>query len=173
MKVSDWNNLRAKLHHDWLQNSYLTFLMARASYLDDSLYKRKIIRQDIVDEFFEFKSQMKRFDQLFKEAMEALSPRQLLNNYPLNKMTSDNKDWIGELVHALYLNKTNIVETIDRLNKQLSFLYDYHSLLYRLLEGEKDQLMKEIKTSSFKTFLSLMQDFSKNISALPHEVQTI
>jgi hypothetical protein len=78
MKNSDWNDLLAKLHHDWLQNRYLTFLKSWRDCLDD-VEACGANREDVLEQLLQWESKRGAFSDLIGNAAEALSPRQFLH----------------------------------------------------------------------------------------------
>lgn len=173
MKNSDWNNLRARLHHDWLQNRYLMFLMARAEYLDDAVVENEQARADIIEQFIDWQNKERDFEVLIDEAKDALSPAQLIDEYPLNRMSEENKAWLKELVHALYVERTGIKEMSNRLGEKLDSISQLFSLLSRVLKGENSELRGKAGKHPFQRFHKEIQEFSRMISALPHEAQVV
>ena len=173
MKNPEWNSLRAKLHHDWLQNRYLTFLMARVEYMDNALAENKPVRADIIEQFTDWKTKINDIEKLIDETVEALSPAQLIDEYPLNRMAEDNKAWLGEVVHALYIERTGIKAMIRELGEKLDSISELFSLLARILKGENSELRDKAREHPFQRFHKKIQEFSKLISALPHEVKVI
>lgn len=173
MKISDWNNLRARLHHDWLQNRYLTFLMARAEYLDNAIVEKEQVRADIIEQFIDWQNQKEDFEALINDTKDALSPAQIIDEYPLNRMSEENKAWLKEVVHALYLERTGIKGTAKKLKKNLNTISEFHALLSKIIKGENNGLRQKAGNRPFERFHKEVQEFSKMISSLPHEVQVV
>lgn len=173
MKISDWNKLRAKLHHDWLQNRYLTFLMARAEYMDGIIDGRASVSEDILEQFTGWKDKTEDMHKLINEAVYALSPAQLLDEYPLNRMAEENKKWLKEVVHSLYVERTGMKETSEKLTEKFSIVSELYAFLLRILKGENNGLRQKAGEPPFKRFYNEVQEFSKVISSLPHEVQVV
>lgn len=170
MKYTEWNNLRAKLHHDWLQK-YFTLFDARADEMDGSIKGKRAVRADIFKQFAVWKVKEHDFKVLIEETVDALSPKQLLDKHPLNLMSVENKTWLGELIHALYLERTKINDKISEWNVKFASICETHVILLRLLKGENDDLRKRAGERPIKRFYEDLKDFSLTISLLPHEVQ--
>ncbi len=105
---TDWNNLRAKLHHDWLQK-YFTLFDARAEEVHESIKGKRAVRADIFKQFAVWQTKEDDFKVLIEDTVDALSPKQLLDGHPLNHMSGENKTWLGELIHALYLERAEFL----------------------------------------------------------------
>lgn len=169
MKNNEWNNLRAKLHHDWLQK-YFTLFDARADEMDVSIKGKRAVRSDIFKQFAVWQAKEQDFKVLVEETVDALSPKQLLDEYPLNRMSEENKAWLGELIHALYLERTKIKDKISELNVKFASISETHPILMRLLKGENDELRKRAGEQPIKRFYEDLKEFSRMLSLLPHGV---
>ena len=140
----------------------------------DSLVIASIeVRKDIEKQFAEFKKKKADFGTLINEAVEALSPAQLLDEYPLIRMSSENKEWLGEVIHALYCERTGIREIVKALTEKFRSICEAHTLLSRILKGENDVLLKLAGEHPFKSYYKHIQELSRMISSLPHEVQVV
>lgn len=167
MKYTEWNNLRSRLHHDWLQNRYLTFLKSWKECFDN-VEKCGADRDDVLEQLLQWKKKREAFQTFFNECETALSPCQLLNEPPLNKMSDDNKEWLGEVIHALYCVRTGIREKIQSLQRDIDKVDEIVTAAEKRLKGEDEA--KEVMGDKI---ISAFVDFSKEISALPHEIQVV
>jgi len=170
MKKDEWKNFRAKLHHDWLQK-YFTLFDARADEMDESIKGKRVVRADIFKQFAVWQDKEHDFKVLIAETVDALSPKQLLDEHPLNRMSGENKTWLGELIHALYIERAKIKDKINELNSKFASIAESHTILMRLLKGENNELRKRAGDWPIKRFYENLKEFSRMISLLPHEVQ--
>lgn len=173
MKYSEWNNIRARLHHDWLKNRYLIFLMARAEYLDNIIESHKDIREDIIEQFVELQNRVVDFEALIDGTVDSLSPAQLLDEYPLDRMSEENRKWLSEVVHALYCDRTGIKKKIAEIKKKFNSVQDMYLLLAKLLKGKNGGLLEKAGKQPFMKFRFEIQEFSIMLSSLPHQVQIV
>ncbi len=167
MKNSEWKNLRAKLHHDWLQNRYLTFLKSWKECFDD-IDACGPDREDVLKQILQWESKRESFNDLISNAEEALSPRQLLAEPPLDMMSDENKEWLGEVIHALYLARTGIKNKVLELKLKIDEIDKIVDSIAHGLKGERAS-----DDSRGEKVISAFTDFSKKISELPHEIQVI
>lgn len=170
MKNSEWNNIRGKVHHAWLQNEYLVFLQGWAEDIDEALRDEKSIREDILKQIVVWRAKERDFILLLDETIDALSPAQLLDEYPLNRMDEEDKVWLREVVHALYLARTGMEQKVDEIRARLVKLFGMHGQLMNIIDG-KSKLKRS--DQPFKQFHREILEFSAMISALPHEVQVV
>lgn len=167
MKNVDWNNLRTRLHHDWLQNKYLTFLKAWKGCFDESKACEQDI-EEILAQLLQWKKKSEGFQTLINECETALSPRQLLYEPPLNKMSEENKKWFGAVIHVLYCERTRITDKVARLRAMLHEIDVRVDTVVRRLQGEN-----VIQGFAGETLVLAFTNFSKEISALPDEIQVV
>lgn len=173
MKYNDWSNLRAKLHHDWLKNRYLTFLMARAEYLDNIIESHKPVREDVSAQFIEFQNRVADFKSLIDAAVDSLSPAQLLDEYPLNRMSAENRKWLSEIVQVIYCERTGIKKEVVEMKEKLNLIHDMHMLLSSLLKGKNGGLQEKAGRRPFMKYRFEMQEFSMMLASLPNKIQAI
>ena len=167
MKNSNWNNLRTKLHHDWLQNRYLTFLNSWKSCFDNP-ETCGTDKHEVLDQLLQWKGKRDAFVSLFNNAEEALSPRQLLYEPPLNQMSEENKEWLGEVIHALYCGRTGIKDKVAMLNSMMAGIDKAVDETAQFLKSGESK-----KHSPRSRIVPLFSDFSRKISELPHEIQVV
>lgn len=98
----------------------------------------------------------------------ALSPQQLLNEPPLNTMSDDNKEWLGEVIHALFCARTGIKDKTVNLQRKIDDIDGIVKIVERRLRGEN-----ETKGFMADEIISAFVDFSREISDLPHEIQVV
>lgn len=167
MKNAEWNNLRARLHHDWLQNRYLTFLKSWKECFDD-VDKCGSNKNDVLVQLLQWSSKKESFQKLINECEDALSPQQLLHEPPLDSMSDENKEWLGEVIHALFCIRTGIKDKTINLQREIDDIDGIVKIVEQRLRGEN-----ETKSSIGDKIISKFVNFSKEISELPHEIQVV
>jgi len=165
MKNAEWNNLRAKLNHDWLQNRYLTFLTSWRDCFNGA-ESCEIDKIEILEQLLTWKAKKKDFNKLIDNIEEALSPKQLLYEHPLNIMAEESKKWLGEVIHATYCSTTGIKNKIADLQLLIEEADKSVDLTALILKGEI-----KAEKSQRNNIINLFTEFSKKISELPHEIQ--
>lgn len=163
MKNAEWNTLCSELHHDWMQK-YLTFLSARRDALDKMALGDIEWRKDIKEQMLEWNEKKELFGKLLSSCEDALSPRQLLYEPPLSSMSSEEKEWLGEVIHGLYIKRTRIRETVSNLQKSFDEADKAFENLVQNRSGE---------SSPAKFFLDKITEFSKKLSKLPRGIQVV
>lgn len=154
------SHTRAKLNHDFLQNRYLTFLAARQEMLDDP---RTATSGDLIKRLKEWEEKKPDFVKLVEGVEEALSPRQLLYQTPLDSLSEEHKSWLGPLVHELYCTRTKIKEKAVALKVKIE---EVDKLVTAIIKGQG------IKDAG-KMLYQACRDLSEGISSLPSQIQVI
>jgi hypothetical protein len=167
MKITEWNNLRARLHHDWLQNRYLTFLESWKDCFDD-VEKCGSNRNDVLKQLSQWKNKKETFQVLINECEMSLSPQQLLNEPPLDSMSDENKEWLGDVIHALFCERTGIKDKVLNLQRNINKVDDIVNAVEQMLSGKN-----ETKGSMGERIISTFITFSRAISELPHEIPVV
>lgn len=141
--------------------------------MNNAMRERKAVREDLFQQFVEWQIKKDDFETLIDEAVEALSPAQLIDEYPLNRMSEENQSWLKEVIHILYMERTGIKTTVGEIREKFNYISEFHALLLKILKGENDELKKKAGKQPFEGFYKELQKFSKMISSLPHEVQVV
>jgi hypothetical protein len=170
---SAWDMLRTSINHDWLPKTYLNFLNAWAENIDEMIIENALIPYEVVAQFISFRDMKERLRMLISSTVEALSPRQLVDEYPLNNMAEDHKIWLKEVIHALYCDRTGIKKTVDELQTLFESICEQHSRLLGLLEGKDQYIECKSDAAPFTNFRNEVTKLSRMISNLPEEIQVI
>lgn len=163
MTNKEWSDLRSRLHHDWLQLYFPRLIVWREA-IDATAQGKGILDVDISERFLEWREKRKMFSDFIESAEEALSPRQLLSEPPLSAMPPEDKKWLGEVIHHLYLERTAIRQKVSSLD---TFLGGVNSAFEDIVNR------KSINTSPSGHLSDSLTEFSQAISALPHSIQVV
>lgn len=96
-----------------------------------------------------------------RSAEEALSPRQLLDDVPLNALREEHKAWLGPLIHELYCVRTDIRQKGAHLEAQIAVV---DILVTGIADGRGE-------SGDGAKLYQACYELSEAISALPSEVQ--
>lgn len=146
------------MNHRWLSGRFLTFL--EASIVEPGNKDRVILQLG------QWKEKRSRFDDLIENAVDALSPAQLLDKAPLNKLPEPDKKWLRSLIHELYLKRTNIKTTMAKIK---TLQKDIDRRVDRTIKGMNNP-GKEV---DFPGLYHAVKEFHNKISRLPKRIQVI
>jgi hypothetical protein len=88
-------------------------------------------------------------------------------------MAEDYKVWLKEVVDGLYLERTRMKEINRKLGEKFRSIAELFSLLSRMLMGLNSELKDKAGERPFQRFHKEIQELSRMISFLPHEVQVV
>ena len=161
----EWRHLRAKLHHDWLMNRYMTFLQAEMEVLNHPVGEIAT-RENVREQLLGWRRKRATLNKFIETTIDALSPRQLLLISPLNQLEKEDKEWLGALIHDLYLEKSGIEGPIAELRKIFLQTDELVTAISAMLALERD-----ITIGLGDLLLNKIKVFSRLISELPYDVQ--
>ena len=125
-------------------------------------------RDDVLEQLLQWENKRDAFKRFIDNSEEALSPKQLLYEPPLNRMTKENKEWLGEVIHALFLTRTGIKNKALELRVKMDEIDKIVDTIARVLRVET-----ESADSTGEKIISIFIEFSREISDLPHEIQVV
>ncbi len=106
--LDDWLLLRSRFRHDWLENRFLTFLLAEEGRGADPARRIETLRR-----LEEWQERSAVAGHLLDTAETALSPAQLTGVPPLNEMAPDAAAELHEIVHEQFCAQTSIREIVS------------------------------------------------------------
>lgn len=166
MLFSEWNKQREKLHHSWLLNIYITFLKANADIINCPAIDIVNVG-NVLDQLLSWNTKKQALFNLILSAVEATSPRQLLDEIPLNRLPEPENKWLAEVIHSVYLKQSSILQTVDQL--KITFK-EVEELIARATAQLKGDVATPIVTCGDE-LLQKASVLSSQISALPHTIQ--
>ncbi|OPY80202.1 MAG: hypothetical protein A4E65_01552 [Syntrophorhabdus sp. PtaU1.Bin153] len=165
MKYSEWARLRAMLHHDWLQNRYLTFLSAWVNCFDE-MQTNKDTAKEILMQLRLWSEKKSSFCELLRNAENALSPRQFLETPPLSTMLKEDRQWLGDVVHTLYCQRARVQERVEDMFDLMDQVDKVITTAETTVRGEETGAKVNVDS-----IITAVMRFSKAIGELPHEIQ--
>jgi hypothetical protein len=125
-------------------------------------------KEEFLTQLGSWKEAKSSFEELLKGAEAALSPRQLLDERPLNSMAGEIKEWLGKVIHTLYCKRTGIREEIEQLWDLLRVVDETIWSAEKKMKGET--VSYEVTGDNV---IRAVTKFSEAISELPHEIQIL
>ena len=166
MEFREWDIQRAKLNHSWLLNQFITFLKSEKDAINAP---HQDIHENtaIVEQLLGWNTRKSAIRDLISQSEAALSPRQLLYQHPLDRLPSEVKEWLADVVHAIYLQQSSVPNTVKKLESTFQVLDLLVSQSVASLNGEPVSSLNN-NGDALLQYASLL---SAQISALPHTIQ--
>ena len=174
--IVSWQKRRSELNHDWLKNRYLLALGAWMNLLNGNLedYELEISFVDSV--LPEWETHCEQAIQLARDFEEEMSPRRLFDGPLLVGCSPGTKEWLGPLVHALWLQRC----PVDRwVTEAIVCAKDcdmaYHRLEKKLRECSDAKSVRALRglQDLFGEFRRCCQGLTVAISQFPSQVSVV
>jgi hypothetical protein len=162
---TEWKHLRSKLHHDWLQNKYITFLRAEIAILNHPDHTGGA-GKDILLQLHGWERKKGALLKFINNTSDSLSPKQLLTVPPLNKLNENDRQWLADIVHQIYLERSDIERQVNKLRDLYLEIDAVVTDLTDMLTGKRT-----VTPGLGSILLDKVVIFSTEISALPYDIQ--
>jgi len=168
----NWQQKRSVLNHDWLKNEFIklldSFILDLASMSNWNTREEMFLREDLTT----WETNSPEIRMLLLNAESALSPSTFLDRPPLNACPHDTKDWLGPLIHHLWLVRVPVKQWIsEALNAYEESEKKYLTIQKNLKLALKNNAM-DLKPE-FERFADAVLKLSKAISRLPHKIEVV
>jgi hypothetical protein len=174
--TSQWQRRRSAFNHDWLKNRYMPALAKYLNLLDgrleDPAFERSFV-SNILPEWVEH------CDEAFALARDfegEISPRRLFDSLPLSRCDEATKEWMGKLIHGLWLKRNPVKQWIIQAVEATERAESAYQTLRACLENCADARLADATRSHrlvFAAFRARCQDLANAISIFPSEVKVI
>jgi len=156
-----WEVRRSGINHDRLKNIYYRGINAFILRLESSDADEAPVRRFLESDFHTWKEYNPLITKLLMDYGREMSPRTLFDVPPLNRCDADTREWLGNLVHELWLGRYDVKNTIEKAESAL----EAADLCYKGLCGKLAALDSR-DISSLKGLLVDFRDFRKGCDDL-------
>ncbi|MCY3740525.1 MAG: hypothetical protein OXH00_05850 [Candidatus Poribacteria bacterium] len=168
---SEWQIRRNKFNHDWLKNKFLNSFNDFVEQLQKPNPNIVRVSEFLVEDFHAWKSRRQDAQWIVQSFEDSMSPRQLLDCSPLNRCDDDTREWLGRLVHGLWLSRYPVKKkSQESQNALVTVNKFYEKIMDELRQSKPIKLTTLI--SLRPQFCELKQTYealSKTLSNLPQE----
>ncbi len=173
--MRNWQNQRVNFNHDWFVNKYLNgldgFLTRLNQISTDSKINGRLI--GFLDEqFHEWEGNRSKAKWIIDNFETEMSPKVLMESYPLIHWDKQNRELMGDLVHVLWKGRNPITKWI----KDCEESYDKVEHIYNKINNQLT-MTTPIKTTElismkqlFREYRDTCELFSCKLSQLPGEI---
>ncbi|MCY3740527.1 MAG: hypothetical protein OXH00_05860 [Candidatus Poribacteria bacterium] len=135
--ASEWQIRRRKFNHDWLKNIFLNDFDAFIVQLSKSVPDLGRVSEFLEEDFPAWKSQRQEGQWLVQSFESSMSPLQLFNSSLLNRCNDETREWLGYLLHGLWLSRYDVREKAKESQDALMEVNE----TYEILASELEQSM--------------------------------
>ena len=178
--TASWQNRRSAFNHDWLKNKYLNRLDAfinRLKVPDSDPFR---LQRFLNDDFSEWKKQQSEIENLFDTFEVEVSPKSLLKKEPLNRCDNETSIWLGELIHALWLECYPVKEWARSAVKAFQNADDQYNNIAEVLKSKNLNCESEDYRTALKPliphflqFKQACEELSQAIGMFPHQILVV
>jgi hypothetical protein len=176
-EILSWQKRRSEFNHDWMKNRYLQALRSWLRLLSNNKVSDKITeRTFIADTFPQWKIHYDEAIALANDFETEMSPKILFKEPPLTRCDDDTKYWLGELVHALWVDKysvkaltSNTIELIAKTNQAYNIL---QTALQTCADTKNIEALRCFKPL-FDEFCKYCESLSGAIEKFPSEIRVV
>jgi len=173
--ISTWQKRRSEFNHDWLKNRYLPALAKWINILDDRVEDQEFQREfprTILNQWLEYGPQGHLLAERFESEM---SPRVLLERYPLSRLPGPTRDWLGPLVHELWLSRYPVRQWVADTVAASDAVNTAYGLLRDSIASKANSTVEELRPlrSTFTRFQRLCQGLARTIEEFPSKLLVI
>lgn len=167
----EWQARRTDLNHDWLKNDFLRRLRAFVVRVEDGAQDTGRLEEFVRKYWPEWRRNSNRIRDLLADAEESLSPRQYFARLPLSECPTEVKGWLPNLVHALWLVRTDVRRHNGDAQKSLDRAEALFDELSPTLQRPPCNLAPD--PTKLREFEASAKQLGESIGRLPHHVEVV
>lgn len=174
--ILNWHKKRNEFNHDWMKNKYIPALGTWMNLLDDKLDNDEIEKSFIESKLPEWELHRSLAIALLHDFETEMSPRMLFSKPPLFNCDEDTKQWLGELIHCLWLERYSVKGLVKNATERAKNTNAIYEKLCNSLKNCKNiHKIKELKKyrELFSEFLKACRELSEAIEKFPSEVKVL
>lgn len=173
--IPAWEVRRSGINHDRLKNIYYRGINAFILRLESSDADEAPVRRFLESDFHTWTDYNPLITELLMDYGREMSPRTLFDIPPLNRCDEDTKDWLGNLVHKLWMSRYDVENTIEKADSVLKAADRcYEGLCKKLaaMDSRDISLLKGL-LEDFRDFRRACDDLIKVLSAFQRRVMVV
>ena len=176
---SEWQLSCSKLNHDWFGHEFFNGF----DYFIDELQKREPDRDRVgmlkfwEEDFPTWKTRRQEAQRIVESFEDNMLPRRLLSCTLLSSCDVETREWLGHLVHRLWLFRYSVEEKVKESQESLASVNELYDELYEKIACELEQSsvinltqLIALQPQFCDQFCELREtygNFSKTLSNLP------
>jgi hypothetical protein len=173
---SSWQRRRTEFNHDWLKNQFIPALAKCLNLLDNRIEDRAFEQSFVLLALPEWDLHRGEAPTLAQDFEREMSPRRLFDQLPLSRCDEDTRQWLGNLVHALWITRYPVRQWVSEAFEAAKRADASYDALQAALAGCADIRSVEALRSfrkHFSDFRERCQELGHAISKFPNEVKMV
>ena len=162
-----WQKRRSEFNHDWMKNKYIPKLGAWVNLLDGRIEDKDLEKFYVSSILPDWESHKNEALALSNDFETEMSPRVLFNELPLVNCDDETKQWLGDLIHYLWLIRYSVNQLISDASESAKNTNDAYYKLQDALRACKNTK----KVEALKPFRKLFAEFLKNCRSLSDAIE--
>jgi hypothetical protein len=168
---SAWQKRRSDFNHDWLQNKFIMTLADWSKSIDKERWI-DCTQQSFEDEIvIAWNANYSQISLLMSDYRKSMSPRVLLENGTIKRMTPPWRNLLGEILHSLWMARCNVLAR----SRKVIDAYTTADKVYQSLNTEFPKALaakdKELLKSMFDIFRGHCQVLRNTVTALESSIR--
>ena len=172
----DWQSRRREFNHDWLKNRFIVALNSWLRLLDGAIEDSILEKSFIPDVLPQWEARRSEASVLIREFEREMSPRQLFSEPPLSRCDGQTKQWLGDLIHGLWLIRVSAKELTATAESSVAAVDAAYAELSRVARTRpQGELLADMKSHRrlFEQFRDACQKMGSAISEFPQEIKVV
>jgi hypothetical protein len=174
--IPAWQKRRSTFNHDWLKNRFIPALVKFRNLLDDRIEDIEFEQSFVATVLPEWESHRQEAYALANDFEPEMSPRRLFDLPPLSQCDEQTRQWLGNLVHFLWLTRYPVRRWVDdTLTSAREADVAYHQIQEALEDCADVQSASALRPYRmvFVEFQKRCHELALSIQKFPSEVQAI
>ena len=106
--MKSWEDRRTEFNHDWLKNRFMPSLSKALNLLDDVIEDPAFENSFITQVLPQWENKSKSARELIQCFAFEMSPKSVLDQYPLSRLDDESKELLSEILHNLWLRRYQV-----------------------------------------------------------------
>ncbi len=168
-----WQRQRNAFNHDQLKNRYLPALAKCLNLLDDKIEDEAFEKSFLTTVLLDWERLQSEAGTLAGDFEGNMSPRGLLEESPLRRLDDPTREWMGELIHGLWLVRCKVKDLVAHALECIEATHKAYIRLQRRLSQDGGLSFRKLRESrsEFAAFHDCCRKLSQAFEAFPSEVR--
>jgi hypothetical protein len=167
MPNPEWQKRRGALNHDWLKGRFSRDLSKWLNVLDGLVEDVAFEQEFLISIIPQWELYGRSAVTLAREFEEQMSPQRLLEQVPFSQCSRRPPQWLGVLVHDLWLSRYPVREWISAVTVAASTAEE----TYLQLQECRSKLDRPPGTEAMRPLRHLFSEFRRNCNALAEAIE--